>query len=103
MLRLNVAQYPTEAVSADGNRAQNDAFPLRSPSDSDNRRPRPPPALMAQSSRMPPPASNSGADQLSSSLIPSVPLKITATWISQNTVKVMAVPPGTPAHPGQAA
>jgi hypothetical protein len=36
-------------------------------------------------------------------LIPSVPLKITATWISQNTRNAIAVWPGTPTHPGHAA
>ena len=58
---------------------------------------------MAQSSRTAPPASSSGADQLSSSLIPSVPLRITATWISQKTMNDTARCAGTLAHPGQAA
>jgi hypothetical protein len=47
---------------------------------------------MAHSSNAAPPARSSGADQLSSTLIPSVPLMMIATCRSQKAMNAMALP-----------
>ena len=90
-------------MSAAGNSAQNGAAAAAEPLRLGEQGAEPAAGRTAQSRRSAPPPSSSGADQLSSSLMPSVPLRITATWISQKTRNAMATWPGTAAQPGQAA
>jgi len=65
--------------------------------------PSPPPFLIAHNKSNAPPPRSSGADQLSSTLIPSVPLRMIRTWIAQKTANAIAMLPGICAQPGQAA
>ena len=75
--------------------------PICSRTDSSSMRPRPPPRSTAHASRMPPPASSNGADQPSSRLMPSRPLRMIQTCTSQKIANEIQMLPGTraPARP----
>jgi hypothetical protein len=90
-------------VSAAGKSVQNGVLPCWSFTDSPRMRPRPPPRSMPHQRSSAPPPNNSGADQLSRILMPSVPLRMMMTWMPQKIANAIAVLPGTVAQPAHAA
>src|SRR5436190_12409613 len=91
MFRLRVAQYPTEAVRAPGKIDQNALCCFWSAAEAVRTCPRPPALDDAHHNNAAPPPSNSGADQLSRYLMPSMPLTMMSTWIAQNRKNAIQV------------
>src|SRR3954447_20574780 len=91
MLSESVIQYPMFAARPGANSDQNDWWSLTSFDDAENTLPIPPPAEKPQISSPTLPAISSGAAQLSRILMPSMPRRMIATWISQNTPKATAL------------
>src|SRR3712207_1676636 len=103
MLRETVIQYPTLAARLGQNNAQNGALPVLSPEEGESTSTCPPPAARHQAGRARLPASRSGGERAANHFTPSTPRQVITTCINQNTIKVMAVFPGTFPQPPQAA
>src|SRR4028119_1388082 len=99
MLRETVIQYPTFAARLGQNNAQKGALPVWSWEEVESMLPNPPPAEMPHTSSARLPTIRSGAEKASNHLTPSTPNQMITTCISQNTMKVMAVLPGTLPQP----
>src|SRR4028119_1970244 len=103
MLRETVIQYPTFAARLGQNNAQKGALPVCSWEEVESMLPNPPPAEMPHTKSARLPTIRSGAEKASNHLTPSTPNQMITTCMSQNTMKVMAVLPGTSPHPPQMA
>src|SRR3954454_12345063 len=86
----SVIQYPTFAARPGPNSAQKLWSSVISFDDAEKTFPATPNAQISSATLEP---SSSGAAQLSRNLIPSMPRRMIATWISQNTAKAIALCP----------
>src|SRR5213083_121961 len=99
MLRLRVAQYPTDAVSDMGKMDQNALCCFCKAADAVSTCPRPPAFHDAHAKSAAPPPSSRGADQVSRYLIPSTPPAMMNTCIPQKRKNASQMWPPTPVHP----
>src|SRR5437867_2577137 len=98
MLRLRVAQYPTDAVRAPGKTNQNVLCCFCNAADAVRTCPRPPAFHEAHPRRAAPPPSSKGADHVSRYLMPSTPRTMMKTCIPQNRKNANQMWPLNPVH-----
>src|SRR6059036_1966315 len=98
MLRLRVAQYPTDAVRAPGKTNENVLCCFCNAADAVRTCPRPPAFHEAHPRRAAPPPSSKGADHVSRYLMPSTPRTMMKTCIPQNRKNANQMWPLNPVH-----